>query len=120
MVRKLNKDINRKKKIGKKISGYICSKNITNALPQNVVCCVKKPGMERYGVKMLFETRQIRVGSRFKDTKSASLVAKHFRKIEIRLKSISSNFRSRQNLKNKGNLHFRKFEIRLKSIFSFF
>jgi len=81
MVRKLNKDISRKKKIGKKISGYIGSKNITNALPQNVVCCVKKPGMERYGVKMLFETRQIRVGSRFKDTKSASLVAKHFRKI---------------------------------------
>ena len=78
---KLNEDISRKKKIGKKISGYIGSKNITNALPQNVVCCVKKPGMERYGVKMLFETRQIRVGSRFKDTKSASLVAKHFRKI---------------------------------------
>ena len=87
MVRKLNKDINRKKKIGKKISGYICSKNITNALPQNVVCCVKKPGMERYGVKMLFETRQIRVGSRFKDTKSASLVAKHFRKIVRKIRS---------------------------------
>ena len=50
-------------------------------LPQNVVCCVKKPGLERYGVKMLFETRQIRVGSRFKDTKSASSVARHFRKI---------------------------------------
>lgn len=51
------------------------------SLPQNVVCCVKKPGLERYGVKMLFETRQIRVGSRFRDTKSASSVARHFRKI---------------------------------------
>ena len=50
-------------------------------LPQNVVCCVKKPGLERYGVKMLFETRQIRVGSRFKDTDSASIVAKHFRRV---------------------------------------
>lgn len=50
-------------------------------LPQNVVCCVKKPGLERYGVKMLFETRQIRVGSRFKDTDSASIVAKYFRRV---------------------------------------
>lgn len=49
------------------------------ALPPNVVCCVNSPGNRRYGVKMLFETRQIRVGSRFIDPESAAHVANNFR-----------------------------------------
>jgi hypothetical protein len=54
----------------------------TNAtLPPNVVCCVNSPGSRRYGVKMLFKTRQIRVGSRFIDPESAAHVANNFRSV---------------------------------------
>ena len=59
---------------------------VKQSLPHNVVCCVNTLGCERYGVKMLFETRQIRVGSRFIDPSSAAHVANNFRAV-VRINS---------------------------------
>ena len=51
-----------------------------SALPRNVViACRKRAGNHRYGVKMKFGEKQIRIGSRFCDVDSASKIAKAFR-----------------------------------------
>ena len=42
-------------------------------LPQHVVCvCSSKPGRERYGVKLSYKKKQLRIGSQYHDPQSAS------------------------------------------------